>query len=53
MKKVKQRIKAMLVILLISTLLNIFLAMNIKIRNDEIKRQNEEIIELKGGINYD
>ena len=50
MKKVKQRIKTMLVILLISILLNIFIAMNIKIRNDEIKRQNEEIIELKGGI---
>lgn len=48
MKKVKQKIKTMLVILLISILLNIFLTMNIKIRNDEIKRQNEEIIELKG-----
>ena len=46
MKKIKQRIKVMLVILLINKLL--ILAMNIKIRNDEIKRQNEEIIELKG-----
>lgn len=43
MKKVKQRIKAMLVILLISILLNIFLAMNIKIRNDEINKLRSEV----------
>ena len=43
MKKVKQRIKTMLVILLISILLNIFLAMNIKIRNDEINKLRSEV----------
>ena len=43
MKKVKQRIKAMLVILMISILLNIFLAMNIKIRNDEINKLRSEV----------
>lgn len=43
MNKVKQRIKAMLVILLISILLNIFLAMNIKIRDDEINKLRSEV----------
>lgn len=43
MNKVKQRIKTMLVILLISILLNIFLAMNIKIRNDEINKLRSEV----------